>query len=298
VPNSKAAKLLKSPKWSERLQGARLALTDTNISDADLRSFKERESNSWVAAALSKAIDARLPLADVQLGEKWISLPDEVDREDVRAQAIQAVMQTILHEGRPLVLDVELAATEELGQLFEQSDTRKRLDRLMEFLDTLERLHAAAASPQFHETDLADIVADEISQGGYFKHAVRIARTEPVIVQCDKGLLRLALQNAVRNAVEATSADGPPVVVTFGADSEHAWVTVLDEGRGLPEGSNRIWEPGISAHKSKEDHFGFGLPIAQRAVHSLGGTIELRPRDPAGTACVIRWPLPNADEVA
>lgn len=168
----------------------------------------------------------------------------------------------------------------------------------MEFLDTLERLHAAAASPQFRETDLADLVADEINQCGYTDQSVRAARNEPVIVQCDRGLLRLALQNSIRNAVEATPTDGAPVVVAFGADNESAWVTVLDEGSGLPDGSNRIWEPGISAGKSKETHFGFGLPIAQRAVHSLGGTIELRPREPEGTSCEIRWPIPEGGSAA
>ncbi|WP_082582078.1 HAMP domain-containing sensor histidine kinase [Aeromicrobium sp. Root236] len=294
MSESEASKLLNSSAASARLQGARLALGDTSLTLAKLRAFRDQESNSWVRIALGRAISARRPDGDVQIGEAWISLPDEIDRNDVRAEAIQAVTRTIIHEARPIVLDVHLAAARDIGESYESSDTRQRLERLSEFLDTLTRLHDAAAPPQFRETDLADLVVEEISQMGYADGVVRAARSEPVVVQCDQGLLSLALQNAIRNAVEATlPVVGPPVVVAFGADNDQAWVTVLDEGKGLPDGANRIWEPGISAGKSKDKHFGFGLPIAELAVHSLGGTIELRPREDRGTACEIRWALPK-----
>ncbi|MEJ1181337.1 MULTISPECIES: sensor histidine kinase [unclassified Pseudarthrobacter] len=260
-----------------------------------VRRIRATETDSWVRVALDRAI-AKWEQANggQDVGEAWISIPSE-ELEDARAEAIQSVTQVILHEIRPLVTDINSAVKASLGKEYQGSLASTRIERLKMFLATIHRLNEAAAAPRFLEFDLAGLIMEEIHAGGFTNKQAVASRTEPVIAKGDPGLLRLALQNALRNAVEASESTQKNVVINCGVSDTQVWVAVLDEGVGLPEASERVWEPGVTK-KSKDSHFGWGLAIAQRAIHSLGGTIRLTPRERGGTSCEIRWPLPKEQE--
>ncbi len=156
---------------------------------------------------------------------------------------------------------------------------------------------------------------------------------DPAHVVGDESLVQLALAQAVRNAVEAmedrASADrrapaegtstgsetgsvnarrrgvglavpmsgdtvlpSPAVVINYGITDRDYWIVVLDEGIGLPAGADQVFEMWATG-KPKSEHFGIGLPLARRAMATLGGTVELRPREQRGVACEIRWPQPT-----
>jgi signal transduction histidine kinase len=289
--------LLGSSKSTERLQGARmLAEAQAQPSLSRIRRARASETDSWVRVALDRAIAKWEQATGGQdVGEAWISVPSE-ELEDAKAEAIQSVTQVILHEIRPLVTDIRGAVKSSLGQAYEDSLASKRIERLKMFLSTIHRLNEAAAAPRYVEFDLVGLVMEEIRGGDFTDKQAVSSRTDPVTAKGDPGLLRLALQNALRNAVEASEESQKSVVINCGVSDTHAWVAVLDEGIGLPEASERVWEPGITK-KSKDLHFGWGLAIAQRAIHSLGGTIRLTPRERGGTSCEIRWPLPTEEEV-
>ena len=50
-------------------------------------------------------------------------------------------------------------------------------------------------------------------------------------------------------------------MVTCGSNQSETWVAILDDGTGLPQDKDRLFEPGISL-KSKDENFGMGLAIA------------------------------------
>lgn len=272
-----------------------LAQSEVPPSLSRMRRIRDGETDSWVRVALDRAI-AKWEHANggMDVGEAWISIPSE-ELEDARAEAIQSVTQVILHEIRPLVADVRNAVKKSLGASYGESLALERIERLKNFLTTIHRLNEAAAAPRYIEFDLVNLVMEEIHAGGFARSQAIASRTDPVTTKGDPGLLRLALQNAIRNAVEASEESKNQVVINCGVNDTHAWIAVLDDGVGLPEASERVWEPGITK-KSKDLHFGWGLAIAQRAIHSLGGTIRLTPRERGGTSCEIRWPLPNSEE--
>jgi len=65
-----------------------------------------------------------------------------------------------------------------------------------------------------------------------------------------------------------------------------AWVTVLDDGIGLPEeGIERLFEPTFS---TKTRGTGLGLAITKRIVEAWDGTIAWERREPRGTAIHVR----------
>jgi signal transduction histidine kinase len=157
-------------------------------------------------------------------------------------------------------------------------------------LRTVEKLNQAADAPRFVEFDLTNVIELVLAETG-LQDRVGLGREDPLVCIGDPALLSLALGIAVNNAVEAT-LDDSLVIVTAATTDRETWVRVLDEGIGLPNGSDKVFSPGRTT-KSKEHHFGWGLSIAQRAVHSFGGNISLTPRTPAGTACEISWPRPG-----
>jgi C4-dicarboxylate-specific signal transduction histidine kinase len=138
--------------------------------------------------------------------------------------------------------------------------------------------------------DLRDLALRIIADLGYADDEVVLYRDEPAIVRGDPELLALALRNLIANAVEASVETKKRVVVNYGVTESDVWIVVLDEGIGLPANFDKVWEPGKTL-KSKKEHFGWGLSIAQRAVHSFNGSIRVTPREHGGTAGEIRWAL-------
>lgn len=282
--------LLRSENAVDRLRGARALLEDPRHVDLGLlRDLRAREVDSWVQGALDRVIrTSSQPRTNVSDADGWTP-PDLQLNDDIRAEAIQSVSMVLLHELRPLVSGIFRATRELAGDRFAGSRSEAAISRLQDFLSTMHRLHDAAAPPNVVQFDLVELLNQEVSAAGFAANKVVVARSDTLVVLGDPELLRFAVQNCLRNAVEASRDDSDPVVLTCGSNQFESWVAILDNGIGLPQDKDRLFEPGISL-KSKEENFGMGLAIALRAMKSFGGYIELTPREFGGTACELRWP--------
>jgi len=99
--------------------------------------------------------------------------------------------------------------------------------------------------------------------------------------------LRQALDNLVRNAVEATP-DGGRVSLTARRDGEGHAIEVRDSGHGIePDQLPKIFDLYFT---TKPDGTGVGLAVTQQIVAAHGGTIEVDSRPGAGTAMTVRLP--------
>lgn len=283
--------MLSSRSSIDRLRAAR-ALAEfelDGLARTRIRTVASREVDSWVRDALSRLASSSDPPSLTETATateaKGEHSTDSQTLADVRAQAIAAVTHTLLHEIRPLVGYVDGAAAREVPQ-FETSRTNKHIERLRRFLDTVSRLGDASRPPQPAEFDLTAAIATSLREMECID-IVGIARTDPVTSYGDWALIDLAFANAVRNAKEAAGGEVGDVVVNWGVTDRDSWLVVLDEGVGLPEGAD-IFEAGFTT-KSRNTNQGWGLAIAQQAMQSAGGSIELRPRA-RGAVCEIRWP--------
>lgn len=289
--------LLASTKAADRLRGARLLFNTPAPAEMQrMRRIRASEKDSWVQSALDNAFANWAQGGEErEVEESWIVRPGASDLEGIKAEAIQSVTQVILHEMRPLVLDVKTEASAELPA-YSESQTNVTVNRLRAFLDTINRLNEAAAAPLIVEFDLTDFLGAEIRESRFSDEQAISTRRDPLIVKGDPDLLRLAVRNALRNAVEASEGLQKQVVVNSGLTNREAWVVILDEGIGLPGSSEKVWQPGVTK-KSKDKHFGWGLTIAQRAMLSCGGSMKLSGRQHAGTACEIRWSQETEESV-
>jgi signal transduction histidine kinase len=109
----------------------------------------------------------------------------------------------------------------------------------------------------------------------------------------DPAQLRQALDNLVRNALEATPEGGRVSLAVRREGGGHV-VEVRDTGRGIePDHLARIFDLYFT---TKADGTGVGLAVTQQIVTAHGGTIEVDSRPGAGTTMTVR--LPGGEEAA
>jgi nitrogen fixation/metabolism regulation signal transduction histidine kinase len=96
----------------------------------------------------------------------------------------------------------------------------------------------------------------------------------PPSIQADETLLRQALHNLVRNAVEAALAGDPPRRVTVAGAVEGGGLSILiaDSGAGFPpEVIESLFTPFVT---TKERGTGLGMALAQKVIVGHDGSIE------------------------
>jgi signal transduction histidine kinase len=112
----------------------------------------------------------------------------------------------------------------------------------------------------------------------------------------DPGQLRQALDNVLRNAVEATP-DGGQVTVTVRTRADGHDIEVADTGPGIPpEDLPRLFDLYFT---TKKDGTGVGLAVTQQIVTAHGGTIEVDSEPGRGTRMTVKIPAASerlADE--
>jgi C4-dicarboxylate-specific signal transduction histidine kinase len=127
------------------------------------------------------------------------------------------------------------------------------------------------------------------------------ARDEQLVVQADGEFWVLArgpeLQqvfvNLVRNAVEATGAEGQ-VWVTLSQHDAVVVATVEDNGPGLPAGSeHQVFDPFFTT-KAPGEGTGLGLNIVYRIITRYRGTILAENRAEGGARFIVRLPATEA----
>ena len=113
-------------------------------------------------------------------------------------------------------------------------------------------------------------------------------------VQGHEVLLAWALENVVKNALDAVGGQGGSITI-WARPAEGRWVAlrVRDTGPGVaPELRERLFEPGVS---TKSGGWGVGLALTKRIVERVhGGEIDLL--DPPGRGVTFQVRLPRAAE--
>jgi signal transduction histidine kinase len=294
VTREEAFASLKSGSPHERLRAARYLSRDSTV--ADLSALREARScaiDSYVKSTLDTTI-ARLSSAPAQTTELIPSSEAEVPAEVLRKAKIEAVewvTALLLHEVASTFGLIDSSASREVSG-YPTSTTKKHIDRAQRIFSGIEQLKSATATPKPEKFDLAElilrIVAEENS--GAEVEATPLG-PRPLMVTTDPVLLRFAICNGVRNAIEAAaqlkSEDPHPVVITWGETEVDYWVAVRDRGPGLAGPAESAFEPGKSNKKGQ--HSGFGLAIARQAMMTLNGVVSLNPANGGGARYELRW---------
>ena len=106
--------------------------------------------------------------------------------------------------------------------------------------------------------------------------------------------LQHVILNLVLNAYEAIEATGQggAVTVSTHADENMLWVSVRDDGPGMPpEVADRAFQPFFT---TKDERLGLGLGIARELAMAHGGDIAVQSVQGAGTIVTLTLPRPVA----
>jgi signal transduction histidine kinase len=135
--------------------------------------------------------------------------------------------------------------------------------------------------------ELADFVRPVATRQGLTVH-VAIDPAVP-LMELDRGLLRQAVLNLVKNGQEALSRGGA-LTIASRCDGDAVEIAVSDTGGGVPDDiASRLFEPFFT---TKPQGTGLGLSIARQITEEHGGELRWE-NGPAGTGAtfVIRLPI-------
>jgi signal transduction histidine kinase len=216
----------------------------------------------------------------------------------------------VAHEVRNPIAAIELNA-ELLGDI-----VRERPGREMEeagslvsairdqvsALDALTEEYLAFARfprAQFEDDSVNDMVTAVVEfvrpLAGRQGIAVSVS-TDPTLppMEIDRTLLRQAVLNLVKNAMEAVSRDGT-IEVTTRRLEDTVEIAVSDSGPGIPqEVGRRLFEQFFT---TKPQGTGLGLSITRQIVEEHGGQIRWSSAPGAGATFTVSLPIKRAANV-
>jgi len=194
---------------------------------------------------------------------------------------------------------IELLTDEELDEatrrefletMREQVD---RLQRLAEDLLDLTRLDAGRMHLERRPVDLGELVQELYEEFRAVAHAtghpLSVEPGEAQALADDERVLRIG-RALVENALRHTPAGTPVRIRSTAGAFRTAWLTVEDEGPGVPpEHARQIFERFYRVDGAHASGSGLGLAIAHELAEAMGGTLEL---ESAGgrTAFTLRLP--------
>jgi signal transduction histidine kinase len=286
-----AIEKLRSRSAHERLLAARhLARTARRVDLIAIQAALQEENVSWVKSAL---VDASKRASGTLGRARDIKVDTERDKhvttENLYADALRETTSILVHELEPIVGVIRYHAEREV-HAFPDSKTKTHLDRLDNMLEAVSLLRKAASSPKVAEFDLAklirEVVGQEETKG---TQTIQLAGRASFPAIGDPGLLTIAIGNGLRNAIEAHEGIGThtPIIVSWDKTNIDYWISIIDSGAGIKGAIEKIFDVGTT---SKAEHLGMGLPAARQAIVSMGGTIQISPREESGTKFEIRWP--------
>ena len=238
----------------------------------------------------------------VQRGQIWVAMARESAHQlGTPISSLYGWVELLKAERTAVVPASGSTAGANQGDDRREVDTAAALTAMEQDLDRLtkvaNRFELIGRNPQLAPLDLRDVVRDleeycraRLPSRG---RTIRLKTDyEPVpIVEANRTLLEWALENLVKNAVDALEASGGEITlrVAAGVIPGTVVVEVSDDGPGVPWAlRKRIFETGVS---TKPQGWGVGLSLARRIVEeNHQGSLELVTAEP-GSGTTFRVTL-------
>ncbi len=233
---------------------------------------------------------------------------------DLMAEKIEALIMSqrrllgdISHELRsPLArLNVALelarqrAGEDATGALQRIQREAENLNEMIGQLLALTRLESGAEGFDKTSFDLAQLVREIVDDANYEarnrNRSASLITPDVCSFTGSEQLLRRAIENVVRNALQYTAEHSEVEVKLECTDQSAVLITVRDHGPGVPEQAlDQLFRPFYRADEARDRESGgtgLGLAIAERAVSLHGGTVKAANVATGGLAITIVLPV-------
>jgi two-component system, OmpR family, sensor histidine kinase KdpD len=246
---------------------------------------------------------------------KQRELTEEAGKAEAIAQADElrrSLLSAVSHDLRtPLAAAKAAVSSLRSNDVdFSAEDTAELLATIEESLDALtalvgnlldsSRLAAGVVRPELQRVYLEETVQRAllgISKGvtGFRRQGLDRVKVDvdDAVVMADSGLLERVLANLIDNALRY--APDSPVRVTAGRVADRVLIAVIDEGPGIPRGTE---EQLFAPFQRLGDHdtsigVGLGLSVARGFVEAMGGTISATDTPGGGLTAEIDLAAPK-----
>ncbi len=190
---------------------------------------------------------------------------------------------TIVGYARLVEKGADAQAVAPVRAILDECGTLETVVRRFTDFVKLERLQLAAADLG----PLARRVLAREQRGDDRVEARLVGFDGPLVVPVDEELLERALENLVRNAIEAAAAGGGHVELRAARVEGGVRLDVEDDGPGFAEDHPGEIRP---FYTTRPGGLGLGLPLARKIVLLHGGDLSLERRASGGARVTVRLP--------
>lgn len=269
----------------------------------------EHAAQAFGKGDLTVRADDRRPDAIGKLAGAFNSMANQIERllQDKTAllRDQQELLQAVAHEFRgPMsrlnfALDMALDAdsTEFKGELAnDMGDAIEELNDLVTEVLRYSRLQPGAPELNIQNTAIDEIIDQVIEQQEKLTSNIEFiknaSQNDSIFVNVDPYYFHRAVMNLITNAVRYAH---DRVRVDWGVIDDKFWVTVEDNGLGIPPHKRtRIFEPFTRLDPSRSRNSGgtgLGLAIVQRISEKHNGDVTLDDSPLGGARFRLCWPM-------
>ncbi|MEA5031574.1 MAG: ATP-binding protein [Sphaerochaeta sp.] len=142
--------------------------------------------------------------------------------------------------------------------------------------------------------DVCNFVSYELSE-----HKISVNRQLGEFLpklRIDENLMKQALLNIIKNAMNAMETHGGALTVTTKLAGDSVVLTIADTGTGMDEATlSKIFEPYFT---TKASGSGLGLTMVFKVVKEHKGEISVSSKSGVGTSFTITLPVPTSERLA
>jgi len=197
------------------------------------------------------------------------------DLKNLIAQQVLVVQNAARFRNNPEFIDDAMLT-------IERSVTRMR--RL------LEQLQRGLAEPSPSRVNLLPVLEEVASEAAARRPVPVLEGVEEAVVRADRDKLMMVISHAVRNAQDATPAEGE-VSIRLSADDEQVRIEIIDTGSGMDAEfiQSRLFRPFDTTKGASG--MGIGAYQIREYIQSLGGKVEVHSEPGLGTRLVLIMPV-------
>lgn len=232
-----------------------------------------------------------------EIGRQFDHMATQLEAE---TELRRELFRNVSHELRAPMARLQIA-TELLERKPEQA--REQLGRIRSEIDVLDALTAQVLSltrashseGSGQPVPLANVLRRVVDNAGFEadNKDMRLdcgIPEEEIAIALDETLLASAIENVLRNAIQA-APEGGRIEITTRLEHERCTVTVTDNGPGVPDDAlERIFEPFYRLDTNREGS-GIGLAITARVIEQIGGTVTARNASGGGLVVTLDMPF-------
>ncbi|MEW9309912.1 sensor histidine kinase [Labrys neptuniae] len=258
---------------------------------------QERTAELAKSNALLKEEMDRRHLLEMKLRQSLASVNDALARKQdfiaLASHEFRAPLAVIAATAENLSFSVDKDANNIRLSIAKIRRAIKRMSMLVENILAGEKLSAEQMSPS--AIDLNEILHN--AEAGMDDESVRrvcFISGEGAVVNGDRNLLEIALQNLIQNALKY-SADDRPVIVSVSINDGSAIIDVTDNGSGISiKDRDLIFKKYYRVAGQKASGSGLGLYISREIARQHGGDLVLAASDSSGSTFRVSLPLERA----